>query len=96
VGGVEVVDLEEEADPPGDLVPDRGGLPLPVRLGEQDAGLGAGRADHDPPLRPAAAGGQRGGVLHQVEPQRLGEEGDGLVVVLDDDRDLVQPHEHRA
>src|ERR1700761_1323656 len=54
VRGVEVLDLEEEADAPGDLVTDGCGLALAVRAGQQDARLGAGRPDDEPAPRPAA------------------------------------------
>src|SRR5579863_5553609 len=42
VGGFEVVHLEEEPDPPGDLVPDHGRLVRAVRAGQQDRGFGPG------------------------------------------------------
>src|SRR5580700_6514883 len=71
VRGVEVLDLQEEADAPGDLVTDGRGLALAVRAGQQDARLGAGRPDDDPALRLAALRRQRGRVLYQVESQRL-------------------------
>src|SRR5580704_14173249 len=92
VRGVEVLDLQEKADAPADLVTDGRGLALAVRTGQQDARFGARRPDDDPALRPADLRRQRGRVLHQVEPQRLGEEPDGLVVVVDHDRDLVYQH----
>lgn len=86
VGGVEVFDLQEEADSASDLVPDGTCLPLAVSAGKQDAGLRPGRPDHHPPLQSAVIG--RGwGVLDQLEAQRADEEGDGPVVVLDEDRD---------
>ena len=89
--GVEVIDLEEKADAPGNLVSDRRRLTLPVRLGEQDRGVAAGWADDHPPLRPAVVG-QRRRVLDQVKSESAGEEGNGLVVVVNDDRNLVEPH----
>jgi hypothetical protein len=73
------------------MVSDGRRLALPVRLGEQDAGLTAGRAHDDPPLRPAVIG-QRRRVLDQVKSEGTGEKGNGLVVVVNDDRNLVQPH----
>ena len=91
VRGVEVIDLEEKADAPGRLVSDRRRLALSVRLGEENAGVTAGRADDHPPLRPPVIG-QRGRVLDQVKSESAGEERNGLVVVVNDDRNLVQSH----
>src|ERR1700747_2396236 len=82
VRGVKVLDLQEEADPPGDLVTDGRGLALAVGAGQQDARLGAGRPDDDPALRPAALRRPRGRVLRQLEPERLGEEPYALVVLV--------------
>ncbi len=86
---VEVVDAEEEADPAGRLLPDRRRLVVAVGAREQDAGLGAGWANHDPPFR-AAVVGQRRGVLDQLEPEHIDEELDRRVVLLDDDRDQAR------
>lgn len=86
VAGVEVVDLEEEPDPTGVLVADRADLVFAVSAGEEDAGLCAWWADDDPPLGLAVVAGEGWRVLGQFESQRAGEEGDRLVVVLDDDR----------
>ena len=89
VDGIEVIDPEEEPDTVADLVAGRRGLPLAVRAGEQDAGLAPGRPDDDPPFRPPVVG-QRRRVFGQVESEDVREELDGPVVVVDDDRDLVQ------
>ena len=90
VGLGEVVDPQEEADPSGVLSPDDGALLVPVRTRQQDAGGRARRADHHPPLRPTVVGrGRR--VLDQLEAHAVDEEGDRLVVVVDDhgdERDL--------
>lgn len=56
VGGVEVVHPKEEPDAVGDLIPDDSGLRAAIGTGEQDARLGTGRADNDPPLRSAVVG----------------------------------------
>ena len=58
-GRVEVVDVEEEADAAGELSADGAGLLVAVGVGEEQAGLGARRADHDPALL-AAVVGRRG------------------------------------
>jgi hypothetical protein len=93
VAGVEVVDAQEEPDPTGVLVAERRDLVLAVSAGEEDAGLRAWWADDDPPLGATVVGaGWR--VLGQLESQCLGEEGDRVVVVLDDDRgELQECHE---
>jgi len=61
-------------------------------LGEEHAGPRARRPDDDPPLGPPAVGGQRRRVLRQLETQRAGEELDGAVIVIDDDREVLKPH----
>jgi len=68
---------------------------LAVRAGEKNAGLRAGRPDDDPPLRPAVVG-QRRRILDEVESQCAGEEPDGRVVIIDNDRELLDPHEQQA
>src|SRR6516165_1824382 len=91
VDGIEVIDPEEEPDTVADLIAGRRGLPLAVRASEHDAGLAPGRPDDDPPFRPPVVG-QRWRVFGQVEPEDAREELDGPVIVVDDDRDLVQQH----
>ena len=56
------------------------------------AGGGAGRADHDPALGPAADGGHVRGVFGQLETQPVDEEVDGPVVVVDDHGGVFQMH----
>ena len=87
-GSVEVVHLQEEPHPAGDLVSDRGGLVLAARAGEQDAGLAARRPDDDPPPWSAIIR-QRWRVLDQIEAHRVDEELDGSVVVVYDYRDQI-------
>jgi hypothetical protein len=67
---------------------------LAVRASEKNAGLRAWRPDNDPPLRPSIIR-QRRRVLDEVESQRSREECDCLVVVIDDDRELLDPHAPR-
>ena len=59
IRGVEVVDLQEEADPAAELVADERRLDLAVGLREEDAGLGVGRPDHDPTLGSTVVGQRR-------------------------------------
>lgn len=93
--GVEVVDLEEEADTAGVLVAEGGVLALAVSLGEEEPGLGAGRPDDDPAFQSAVVGAS-GRVLDEIKLEDIGEEVDCLVVVLDDDRgELQKRHEAR-
>jgi hypothetical protein len=88
-GGVEVLDLEEEADASGDLSAHNGRLILSVGSSQQDSCLGAGRTNDDPPLRVPSVR-QRGGVLDQLEAKGINKERDSEVVVLDDDRRQLQ------
>jgi len=91
VRGREIVDPQEEADPAGQLVADYLGLVVAVGLGEQQAGLRAGRADHHPALRAAVVGRGRA-VLDQVESEGVDEEADRLVVVVDHERGKFDVH----
>ena len=84
IGGVEVIDAEEQADAAGELVADGDRLMFTVGSGEQDAGGGAGRADGDPSLRSSVVRDRRG-VFDEVEAQRVDEEPDRRVVIVDDD-----------
>jgi hypothetical protein len=68
-------------------------LAFAISAGEQDACLTSGGPHDDPPLRTPVVG-QRRRVLDQVESQDLHEELDGRVVVVDHDRDQVDPHDH--
>ena len=54
--GIEVVDAEEEADPPRVPTSDDGRLLVAVCLGEQDARRRTGRPYHHPPLRSTVVG----------------------------------------
>jgi len=89
----EVVDVQEEADPARGLVADGPGLVL-IGAGQQDSGLRAGWADHDPALRPPVVR-QRRRVLDQVEAEGVTEEPDRGFVLLDDDGDELKMHEPR-
>ena len=88
-GGLEVVDSEEEADPAGVLPPDEVHLLLTVRLGEEQPGLRARRSNDDPPLRAPVVRGRRR-VFDELEAEGVDEEPDGVVVVLDDQRGVLQ------
>ena len=50
MGGVEVLHLQEEADPAGHLLSDGGGLVLRIGSCQRQACRGAGRPDHHLPL----------------------------------------------
>jgi hypothetical protein len=41
-------------------------------------------------------GGQRRRVLRELETERAGEELDGPVIVIDDDREVLKPHAGRV
>ena len=67
VGGVEVLHLQEEADPSGHLL-SGGGLVLRIGSCQQQACRGAGRPDHHLALgAPVVCPGR--GVLHQLKAQ---------------------------
>jgi hypothetical protein len=61
-------------------------------LGQEHAGLRAGRADDHPPLVAPTFSGQGRGVLDELETERAGEELDGPVIVIDNDREVLKPH----
>jgi hypothetical protein len=92
VGRIEIIDLEEEADPPGDLLADDGCLLVPFGAGQQQAGGGPGRPDHDPALGTATPGCHGGRVFHQFEAQDADKEVDRRVLVLDHDRGKGEMH----
>ena len=90
-GAVEVLDAKEQPDPASELATDEGSLPVTVGAGEHEAGAAFGRSYHDPPFR-APVGRLGRGVFRQHEPQRTGEELDGGVVVVDDQRYELEGH----
>jgi hypothetical protein len=97
-GRVEVVDVEEEADAPGELPADHARLLVPVGAGQEQPGLRSRRTHHDPAFRPTVVG-RREGVLDQCEAERVDEEPDRLVVVVDHDggqSELHQPGKNSA
>jgi hypothetical protein len=53
---VEVVNAQEESDPPRELVPYRRGLGVAVCLSEEQAGARSWRSHNDPALRPTVVG----------------------------------------
>jgi hypothetical protein len=90
-GAVEVLDAKEQSNPAGELAPDGGSLLVTIGAGEYESGATLGRPHHDPPLR-ATVGRHGRRVLGQDEPQRAGEELDGRVVVVDDQRYELERH----
>jgi len=92
VGSLEVVNAQEQPDAAGELISDHPRLALTVRLREQQRGRCAGRSHHDPPLGSAAASGQGRLVLNELEAEDVYEEPDGLVVVVDKERELFKVH----
>ena len=84
MGGGEVVHPQEEPNPPGVLPPDDRLLLVAIGARQQDAGGGTGWPDDDPPLRPAVVGRCRR-VFDELEAHVIDEEGDRIVVVMDDD-----------
>ena len=91
VRGIEVLNVEEETDPAGGLLPDDGGLVFPVSPREQQAGRGTGRPDYYPPLGPPVVRQGRG-VLHEIEAQYVNEETDSRIVLADHDGDKAEMH----
>ena len=89
----EVICGEEQEHPSARLVADELGLLRCGRPGEQQGrARGAGRRDHDPPLVLLGLVG----VLDQREMERAAVEGNGLVVVTDDEGDVDDRLAHRA
>src|SRR5439155_25967707 len=76
VDSVEVIDTHKEADPASNLVSNSRYLALSVRARDQNASLGTGRANDDPPFRSPVVGLRRG-VFDQLESQDINEEHDG-------------------
>ena len=93
MGGLEVVDPQEQGppNPAGPLVAHRSPLSLAVGPHQQQSGLGPRRSNDHPPLGPPIGRGGRA-VLDQVEAEHVDEEPDGLVVVVDEQRHLLDLH----
>jgi hypothetical protein len=89
--GLEVVDPQEEPDPPGELISYGPLLSVTVSSSEQKPAQGAGWPHDDPPLGvTVAAGGRR--VLDELETEEIDEEPDGFVVVVDEESELLEEH----
>lgn len=88
---LEVVDPEEQADSTGELTTDDLGLARPVGPCEQQPGLRSRRPDDDPPLGTPVVR-RRTRVLDELERQRVDEEPDGLVVVVDQQGRVLEVH----
>lgn len=88
---VEVIDPQKETDAASHLVPDRSGLLVTIRLGEENAGDGARRTNDDPALRSPVVG-RRWRIVDELEPERIDEEANRAIVVSDDDRHEVDGH----
>ena len=91
LSSLEVVDTKEQPDSTCVLVADGIDLSIAVGLGEEQAGLRLRRSDDDPTLRTSIVRGRRR-VLDEIEPQCIDEEADGVVVVLDDQRRVLDVH----
>ena len=90
-GGVEVVDAKEQPDPTSVLVADGIELSLAVGLSEKQPRLRLRWPDDDPTLRTAVVRGRRR-VLDEVETQCVNEEPDRVVVVVDNQRRVLDVH----
>lgn len=88
---VEVIDTEEESDSSRYLVTDGRALPLAVCAGKKKPSLRAGRTDDHPALRSSIVG-ERRRVFYEVEPEHAGEEGNGRVILIDDQGHQVDLH----
>ena len=91
VSSVEVIDAQEEPDPSGCLMTDGRALVLSVGAGKEEPSLRAGRADDHPAFWPPVIG-ERRRVLDEVEAEYTSEEGDGRVVLINDQRNQVDLH----
>lgn len=72
VGRVEVIDPQEHAHAPGELVSHGRGLMFAISAREQNATLGTGRPNDDPALRMAMVSAYRRGVFDQAVAQCRG------------------------
>ena len=88
---VEVLDTKEQPHTSGVLVADHFTLLCAVGLSEEQAGLRSGWFYDDPSLR-ASVIGRRRRILNEFKPQRIDEESDGVVVVFDDQRSVLDVH----
>lgn len=83
VGGLEILDTEEQPDTASELVTNRTGLAFSVRLGQQQPGRCPWRPHDDPTLRSSVIG-QRRRVFNELEAEDVDEESDRIVIVIDD------------
>ncbi len=91
VRGLEILDAQEQPDATRELAADRLLLILPVRLREQQRGLGVERSDNNPAFRaPVVRQGRR--ILEKLESELPDEEVDADVVVIHDDGHLLKMH----
>jgi len=84
-GRLEIIDPQEHADAPCELLSDDLGLLVAVGTREENARLASVGPDHDPSFRPAIIG-QRRRVFDQFELQDIDEETASGVVVADHQR----------
>ena len=89
VGSSEVLHVQEQPNPAGELFPYGPPLRLTVGSGQKQASLRPRRLHHDPALWPAGSGQGRL-VLYQFETEDVEEERDRLVVVVHDQSHQVQ------
>ena len=92
IGTLEVVDAQEQPDTAGELVADGSFLAIAVGTCKQQSRRGARRPHDDPALGPPTCGGQGRRVLDQLEAEDVDEEPDGSVVVVDDQRYVLDVH----
>ena len=87
--GVEVLDSKEQSDASGELSSNCRSLAPAVGPSKEETGLSARRPHDNPPLRPPVVG-ERWRILDEFEAQCLHVEADGAVVVVDDDRRVLE------
>ena len=87
----EVFNAKEQSHSTGKLLTNHGALVLAVGSGEEKAGLGTRRFDHDPPFWASVVRCHRI-VLNKFEAQGVDEESDGDVVVLYNERKVFNVH----
>ena len=89
--GLEVLDLEKETHPAGELPPDDEGLVSSISLREQQAVAAPGGRTRLTAWSPVVGQGQ--GVFHQLEAQTVDEEADGRIVLADHDGNEAEMHD---
>jgi hypothetical protein len=86
VGGLEIIDPQEQSDSTGKLPSDDCRLLVAIRACEQNARPTSRRTNHDPAFGPSIIG-QRWCILRQLELQNVDEKPDSGLIITNHQRD---------